>query len=214
MKENKTKTVWSAFAALAAAVLASSCCIGPMVLAVLGAGSFGFATALAPYRPYFLGLTFLLLAGAFYTVYRKPANAEACCAEEAACAVGGQRRNKTVLWVVTALVLGAAAFPQIEGYRNRVAQSGSAAAGVSTVAPSHRLTFTVEGMTCAACATDVERELKSIPGVADSIVSFKRKQAVVAWKKRKPSEKSLARAVKKAGYRAVFPHESKKEGDE
>jgi len=56
MKDNKNWNVWAALGAVGAAILASSCCIGPVVLAALGAGSVGVATALTPYRPYLLGL--------------------------------------------------------------------------------------------------------------------------------------------------------------
>jgi len=39
---------------LIAAFLASACCIGPLLLGAVGLGSLGFASALAPLRPWFL----------------------------------------------------------------------------------------------------------------------------------------------------------------
>jgi len=47
-----------------------SCCVFPVALSILGASGVGFAMALTPYRPYFIGLTVGSLAAAFYFTYR------------------------------------------------------------------------------------------------------------------------------------------------
>ena len=69
---------------LSAALLASVCCIGPLVFAALGvgvgatgflAGTAGFLKGLLPYRPAFIGLTILLLGVSFYLAYGKPKSA-------------------------------------------------------------------------------------------------------------------------------------------
>jgi mercuric ion transport protein len=53
-------------ASVVAATAASVCCIGPVVAAVLGAGALGAAsTRFEPYRPWFLGLTMILLGVGF-----------------------------------------------------------------------------------------------------------------------------------------------------
>ncbi|WP_460034686.1 mercuric transporter MerT family protein [Methylothermus subterraneus] len=61
-------------AGVAAAVGASACCVLPLVLVSLGIGGawVGSLTAMAPYRPIFLGLTLLFLGLAFYQLYLKP----------------------------------------------------------------------------------------------------------------------------------------------
>jgi mercuric ion transport protein len=48
--------------AIAAAVAASACCIGPLVFALLGIGGAGFLVALEPYRPVFTVVTVGLLS--------------------------------------------------------------------------------------------------------------------------------------------------------
>ena len=50
-----------------AAIGASVCCVGPLVLLALGIGGawIGNLTALQPYRPLFIGLTLLFLGLAF-----------------------------------------------------------------------------------------------------------------------------------------------------
>ncbi|HXG24487.1 MAG TPA: hypothetical protein VNJ09_08045 [Chthonomonadales bacterium] len=46
--------------AVFAAIAASACCILPLILGAARAGSVGLGAALAPYRPYLMGLTLLL----------------------------------------------------------------------------------------------------------------------------------------------------------
>lgn len=104
------KTVASVGGILAA-IGAASCCVIPFALATLGISGawIGNFTALAPYQPYFIGLTALFLAGGFYLVYRKP---KAACAEGSYCArPGSSRVAKIALWSATVLFLAAIAFP-------------------------------------------------------------------------------------------------------
>lgn len=78
-----------------------SCCALPILLLSLGIGSAGFATTLAPFRPYMIGITFLLLGIGFYTVY----GCKQTCEGEGACDVKSIRRTKILLWVATGLAL-------------------------------------------------------------------------------------------------------------
>ncbi len=60
------KTALTGVGSVLSALLASLCCIGPVVFALIGAGSLGFAAAFEPYRPYLLALTVLFLGTAFH----------------------------------------------------------------------------------------------------------------------------------------------------
>ncbi|MBI5711727.1 MAG: mercuric transport protein [Candidatus Eisenbacteria bacterium] len=75
---------------LVTGLLASACCIGPLLLGAVGLGSLGFAAALAPLRPWFLGLTVALLATGFWLAYR-PQRGEACAADGACARPPGRR---------------------------------------------------------------------------------------------------------------------------
>ena len=98
--------------AVASAVAASICCFGPLALAVLGLGGGALLLKLEPYRPYSLSAAALFLGAAFYLAYRRPSEEE--CASGAACAVPKSRRGQRVaLWIVTAIVALAAAFPYL-----------------------------------------------------------------------------------------------------
>ena len=68
--------------AFISSLLGAACCLGPLVLVLLGLGGGGIALAMKPYRPYFLVLTFLLLGASFYLVYRRPVGE---CGPEESC---------------------------------------------------------------------------------------------------------------------------------
>ncbi len=96
--------------ALTAALAASACCIGPLVLAALGIGGAAFAVALEPYRPYLIGLTIVLLGTAFYGVYRAPA--DPLCEPGGTCEAGRRRTGlKMLLWLASLLIVAALTFP-------------------------------------------------------------------------------------------------------
>src|SRR6266850_1945553 len=99
--------------AVVAGFAASACCLGPLVLAVLGVGGSAFALALEPYRPYLIALTGLLLGGAFYLTYRRPAGK---CGPDGACEVPrAGRAGKAFLWTATGLIVLAVTFPYYSG---------------------------------------------------------------------------------------------------
>jgi len=98
---------------LSAALLASVCCIGPLVFAALGvgvgatgflAGTAGFLKGLLPYRLAFIGLTILLLGVSLYLAYGKPK--PAVCAPGEMCAPGTRSgMNRAWFWIMAAFAL-------------------------------------------------------------------------------------------------------------
>jgi len=97
-------------AGVIAGITASACCIGPLVLLMLGiSGSWiSNLTALEPYRPIFIGITLLFLGLAFRKLYLVPQS----CAIESPCARPANLRKQRVLfWLVTAVIALMIAFP-------------------------------------------------------------------------------------------------------
>lgn len=93
-----------------AAVLASACCLGPLVLVSVGIGGAWVANlqSLEPYRPGFLTVALASLFFAWRRIYRSKAE----CKPGAVCALPPNRRiYKIFFWVVAALALAALAFP-------------------------------------------------------------------------------------------------------
>ena len=88
-----------------AAVLASSCCIVPLVLVTLGASGawIGNLSALEPYKPIFAIATFGFLGFGYWHVYHKP---RLECEEGSYCATPASNHvTKSALWIANLLVL-------------------------------------------------------------------------------------------------------------
>jgi mercuric ion transport protein len=95
-------------------ILASACCIGPLVFALLGISGAAFAQRFEPFRPYLLVITYAVLGGAFYLTYRPPA---AACGPGGTCGMPRTNRfGKALLWIAAAIVLLATTFPWYAEY--------------------------------------------------------------------------------------------------
>lgn len=95
-----------------AAILASTCCLGPLVLVALGLSGawIGNLTRLEPYRPFFIAGALIALFFAGRHIFRP---AQTCNPGEV-CAVPRTRRIYKVLFVtVCVLVVIALAFPYV-----------------------------------------------------------------------------------------------------
>ncbi len=114
LRQPKNSATIFSVGGVSAALLASVCCIGPLVFAALGVGvgatgfladTAGVLKGLLPYRPAFIGLTILLLGIGFYIAYRKSESAR--CAPGEVCAQGNPKgENRIWLWVMASLALG------------------------------------------------------------------------------------------------------------
>jgi len=100
------------FAGGLAALLASTCCLGPLVLITLGfSGAWiGNLTAMEPYQPIFLGAALIATFFAYRRIYRPTKD----CKSGEVCAIPQVRSTyKIIFWVVLALVLIALGFPYV-----------------------------------------------------------------------------------------------------
>jgi len=105
---SKGSLIASAFAAIAA----SACCLGPLILLALGVSGSWIANlrAFEPIRPVFIGLTLLFLGLAFRKLYIVPP----VCAVDALCAAPESlRRQRVIFWIVAVVVLALVAFPWV-----------------------------------------------------------------------------------------------------
>jgi len=95
-----------------AAIAASACCLGPLILVSLGIGGAWISnlTMLEPYRPILIGIALICMALAYRKIYSaKPANA---CLPNTLCAKPQTNRNYRVMFlIVSALVLIALLYP-------------------------------------------------------------------------------------------------------
>ena len=93
-----------------AAILASTCCLGPLVRITVGVSGAWISnlTVLEPYQPFFVGAAVIALLLAWRRIWR-PA---AACEPGQVCAIPQvNRAYKALFWVVAALVVVALGFP-------------------------------------------------------------------------------------------------------
>jgi mercuric ion transport protein len=95
-----------------AALLASGCCLGPLVLLLLGVSGawIGNLTALEPYRPYFLSIAALALLFAWRGL---GSGSGTCRAGEICGTLQAQKIHRVLFGVVGALVLLALSVPYV-----------------------------------------------------------------------------------------------------
>ena len=192
MKE-KLVTIGSALAA----ILASLCCLGPLVLGGVGLGA-ALVGTFAPLRPYFLALSGALLVLGFYFVYRRPRAEEACREDLCAHESRTRRIGKAVLWLATAAVLALALFPYYGG--KFVGRPAAASPIVTTSLTSVELK--VSGMTCEACTVAVKSRLLDTAGVAEAEVLYPAGIAKVRYDPTKTDPTKLIATVNATGYQA------------
>jgi len=112
------RTLLASLGGVAAALLGSLCCAGPLVFAALGVGA-GLAGTFEPLRPVFGALMVALLGLGFYAVYgarlrvpEAPEGLDDGCAPGPACAVPRSRtRGTVILWMAAVLALVLWTFP-------------------------------------------------------------------------------------------------------
>lgn len=100
----------SLIASSLAAIGASVCCVGPLVLLALGVGGtwVGSLTVMEPFRPLFIGLTLLFLGLAFRKLYLVP---QVCMPGTPCASPRTLTRQRRVFWIVAGLLLGLLAVP-------------------------------------------------------------------------------------------------------
>ncbi len=188
--------------AVFAAIAASACCILPLILGAASAGSVGLSAAFAPYRPYLIGLTLLLLGAGFYFTYRPE---KAACGTDGNCAaektLGMKRLSKATLWLVTLVTLGSMAYPEVSSYRTRVQAASVPVAVFSDKASA--ATFRVDKMSCAECTLAITDALKKSPGVFDAKVDFDKKQAIIRYDAIQVTTAQLRAVIERTGYPAT-----------
>ena len=96
---------FAAIAGICGAVLASSCCVVPLLLVTFGVSGawIGSLSAFDPYKEYLAAITVIFLGAGFWQVYFKKSSP---CDDDSFCATPQSGRiTKTALWIATFLVL-------------------------------------------------------------------------------------------------------------
>ena len=208
MKE-QTESQLTIWGSVMAGLLASLCCLGPLLFAALGLGAFGLSGIFAAARPYLLLLAVLLLALGFYRAYFR--RERACEPGEGCATKRTSRLGRVSLWIASVAVLAfvlspyyagriAAAWvtknPPMPATPPRVPMTNEAAnASIETV------TIQIEGMDCSACEAPIRTALHQTAGVRNADVSYKRGDARVEFDPKQTNVEQIERAINSTGYK-------------
>lgn len=189
----------SMFGAVGAAFAASICCVGPLVLALLGLGGAGLLVKLEPDRPLMTAVTLGFLGVGFWLPYMRP-KVPAPTGDDCGCEKPKvNRAGRIGLWLVTALVVGLLLFPYITPDAPApVATPSGPTAAMSTA------TLHVEGMTCSSCALAIRTALGKLDGVGATVVDIDGKKATVTYDPARVTPAAIAQKVNDLGYTATL----------
>lgn len=185
-------------AGLLSALAASLCCITP-VLALI-AGTSGLASTFSwiePFRPYFIGLTILVLGYAWSQKLKPQKEIDCDCdTDEKPKFI----QSKTFLGIVTVFAIVMLAFPYYSEifYTNTEKQ-------IIVVDKSDikTLEFKISGMTCASCEEHVNHEVNKINGIVSSTTSYENGNAIIEFDKTKTNEREIEKAINSTGYNVI-----------
>lgn len=193
LRDNKVMNL-PIFGSLISAIIASLCCIGPIVLAVLGVGGAGLFSKFASLRPYLMGMTVVFLSLAFYFTYRK----RKIRCEDGSCKIRrAPKWNKIALWAATIFVVFFLAFPYLVGSLNTSSGNNQMKGEISEVI------IPVEGMTCSGCEFNIENAVKKLDGIIMVKADYKKGEVIVKFEKGKVNINDMVVAINKSGYKVI-----------
>lgn len=188
--DNKVVTV-----GILTAISASICCITP-VLALI-AGTSGIAPTFSwiePFRPYFVGLTVLVLSFAWYQKLKPKKQVDCECeADEKPKFI----QSKSFLGLVTVFAALMLTFPN---YAHVFYPKSDKQIVVVEKSNFETVEFKINGMTCPSCAEHVNHEVNKLTGILKSEASYENGNAIVQFDNSKTTISQIETAINSTGY--------------
>jgi copper chaperone CopZ len=182
-------------AGLLTAITASLCCITP-VLALI-AGTSGIASTfswLEPFRPYFIGLTILMLGFAWYQKLKPKKQIDCNCDKEEKPKF---IQSKIFLGLGTAFIILMLALPR---YSSAFYPKTEKQIILVDKANIQKMEFTISGMTCASCEEHVNNEVNKLTGILKSNTSYQNGKALIEFDNSKTNIPEIEKAINSTGY--------------
>ncbi len=190
----------AAYTGLFAAIVASLCCITP-ILALI-AGTSGIASTFSwiePFRPYLIAITVIVLAFAWYQKLKPKTQEEIDCA----CEEDDKPsflQSKLFLGIVTAFAMIMLAFPYYsQVFYPQVDQQ------VIIVSSDNvqELNFDIKGMTCTGCEVHLKHAVNKLPGILEVTANYEEGTAYVRYDNSKINKQAIVDAIDATGYKVV-----------
>lgn len=179
------------------ALIASICCLGPVLLILLGLGGLGIGAVIGKYHWYFIAAALVLLAFAWESYLKKK---KAC--DLKACQMENKRITLVILTLSTSIV---GIFIALNLYTYMARKDFSRGITKPEMIKTKAIIIPVEGMTCFTCEIAVSSSLKKINGVVDVNASAKEGKVQVKYDPSKTNIRQLIETINKTGYKASLP---------
>lgn len=208
MEQSNNSETWSIVGSVGAALVAKSCCIGPLLLVFFGTGTAwaGHLSVLEAYRPLFMVVAVGLLLFAFYRAYG-PTRAKRRCKNGEQCSASApSRADRVGLWVATIAVMAVFASPYLVAFGGDNAANQPVGDNIEATEFEDGLataTLKIDGMTCVGCEPTVRRALQNVDGVDQIEVSYDPPRAHVVYDTSVTDRSRLTAAISDIGYSAV-----------
>lgn len=179
---------------LLTSITASLCCIVPAISFLGGSGSLMSSVAwLEPYRPLFIGGTFVLLGVAWYNTFRR-SKVDACGCEEKPSFL----QTKKFLSIVTVISLVFISFPSYSRFLIPAPQSSNDSIDQTR---NQKITLSVSGMTCASCEHHIESQVIKLSGVSAVKASYADNATTIEYDPQKVDEDRIVAVINATGYK-------------
>lgn len=186
-------------AGLLSALLASLCCITPLLALIAGGSGFvSTFTWLELARPFFIALTLGVLAFAWYQKLFKSKKEIDCNCEDTR--KESFSKSKAFLGIISVFALIMLGFPYYSSsfYSNTITNKE-----VLDVSSLKKSQFNISGMTCSSCEAHVDHEVIKIHGVVKVTTSFENKNTMVEYDNSLTSINEIEKAIEKTGYKVI-----------
>lgn len=182
-----------------AAVTASVCCLGPLILAVTGLGTLGLGIVFTTYHWVFIVLGFAILGTAYVFYFREQ---KRCTREH--CVMVNKRVRMFGLGIATLAVFtftGLNLYPALTTHATAEPEMNGAASGRA------QITIPVAGMTCVTCEIALEKSLTRLDGVKTAKASTTAHQVTVEYDPGQVTVAALIETIHQTGYQAKLQRE-------
>lgn len=179
---------------IGAALAATACCLGPLVLVSLGLGGAWLSRLSALGSPFFMLLAFGFIVMGFY---RSQQQAQVHCEEGSLCAQPAVKKStRAALWfsviIVSLILAGPYLAPRVlANHTNKI--------GIKN---QKHTVFQVSGMSCVACTTTIETALYQVKGVIQVHVSLTPPEAKISYDPQLTNSTEVLKATQNVGYSA------------
>ena len=182
------------FSGLIGGLIATACCITPLLFLLLGLGSIGLAASMGAYKMFFIftGLLFIILTLANHI--RMKAKKCACSSIQML-----KQESKLILSAFASffVIFGILNFILLPYITATISASDDISVKTVKTASLKQLKLKIDGMTCEGCAVVIESILENVKGVIDANVSFAKGTAIVLYDPSLTNPKQIISSVPK-----------------